>query len=429
MRGRTLRPSGPLRGRIRVPGDKSISHRALLFNALAHGSARVKGLLDSADVRSTMDCLRGLGVEITEQDGEVVVRGREGRFAEPVDVLDCGNAGTTMRLLVGALAGQPGHYVLTGDRSLRSRPMARVVHPLRQLGARIDGACGGDRAPLSVRGSEWLRGGWVDVPVASAQVKSALLLAGLAAEEPVDIAVGGCRDHTERMFRGMGVPVETTATGVRIAGGGRLSAADVDVPGDISSAAFWLVAASLVSGSDLIIEGVGVNPTRTGVLDALARMGADITRVDERTVAGEPVADLRVRSARLRGTVISGAEIPRLIDEIPVLAVAAAVADGATTIRDAAELRVKESDRIESTAEMLRALGAEVAPAPDGMCVAGGARLRGALMHARGDHRIAMAGAVAALVAEGESRMVGADVAVVSYPGFLGALEAAGSIR
>lgn len=429
MKGRTLRPSGPLRGRIRVPGDKSISHRALLFNALAHGSARVKGLLDSADVRSTMGCLRGLGVDITEQQGEVVVRGRGGRLAEPTDVLDCGNAGTTMRLLVGALAGQPGHFVLTGDRSLRSRPMARVVDPLRQLGARIDGACAGDRAPLSVRGSEWLRGGWVDVPVASAQVKSALLLAGLAAEEPVDIAVGGCRDHTERMFRGMGVPVETTATGVRMAGGGRLSAADVDVPGDISSAAFWLVAASIVSGSDLTIEGVGVNPTRTGVLDALVRMGADITRVDARTVAGEPVADLRVRSARLRGTVISGAEIPRLIDEIPALAVAAAMADGATTIRDAAELRVKESDRIESTVAMLRALGAEVDPEADGMCVAGGARLRGGLMDARGDHRIAMAGAVGALVAEGESRMDGADVAVVSYPGFLAALEAAGSTR
>jgi 3-phosphoshikimate 1-carboxyvinyltransferase len=428
--GRSLRPAaGPLTGRIRVPGDKSISHRSLLFNALAHGKARVRGLLDSADVRSTAACLRAMGVTIEPDGDAVVVTGRAGRLAEPADVLDCGNAGTTMRLLVGALAGQPGHFVLTGDASLRSRPMGRVVHPLRALGARIDGAQGGERAPLAIRGVEFLRGGWVDVPVASAQVKSALLLAGLAAEAPVEIAVGGCRDHTERMFRGMGVPVEDTATGVRMAGGGRLEAVDVHVPGDISSAAFWLVAASIVPGSDLVLENVGVNPSRTGVLDVLLRMGADITELERRDVAGEPVADLRVRATGLRGTRIGGDEVPRLIDEIPVLAVAAALAEGETVVTDAAELRVKESDRIETTLALLRALGAEGEGTPDGLCLPGGAALTGGVMHAAHDHRIAMAGAVAALAARGESRMDGADAAGVSYPGFFAALEAAASSR
>ena len=426
---RVLRPVGPLGGTIRVPGDKSISHRALLFNGLAHGRARVRGLLDSADVRSTMACVQALGVRIERTPEGVVVDGRSGRLVEPGDVLDCGNAGTTMRLLVGALAGQPGHFVLTGDASLRGRPMGRVVQPLRGLGARIDGASSGDRAPLAVRGSELLRGGWVDVPVASAQVKSALLLAGLATEGPVDVAIGGCRDHTERMFRGMGVPVETTATGVRIAGGGRLQAVDVDVPGDISSAAFWLVAASIVPGSQLVIEGVGVNPTRTGVLDVLRRMGGDITLRNERLVAGEPVADIEVRAAALRGTTIEGEEVPRLIDEVPVLAVAAAVATGETRVRDAAELRVKESDRVETTVAMLRAMGADADGCPDGLVIAGGSQLTGGRMSADGDHRIAMAGAVAALAAAGESRMSGADSAGVSYPGFFDALEAAGGNR
>lgn len=429
MSARSLRPGGPLRGRIRVPGDKSISHRSLLFNALAHGKARVRGLLDSADVRSTAACLRAMGVEIVDDGQGVVVTGRAGRLGEPTRVLDCGNAGTTMRLLVGALAGQPGHFVLTGDASLRGRPMGRVVDPLRQLGARIDGVAGGARAPLSVRGSEHLRGGWVDVPVASAQVKSALLLAGLAAESPVEIAVGGCRDHTERMFRGMGVPVENTATGVRMAGGGRLTAVDVDVPGDISSAAFWLVAASIVPGSELVLEGVGVNPSRTGVLDVLGRMGADIEWLDMRDVAGEPVADLRVRAAPLRGTCISGDEVPRLIDEIPVIAVAAAVAEGETQVRDAAELRVKESDRIETTLALLRAMGAEAEGAPDGLVLSGGARLRGGVVDAAHDHRIAMAGAVAAMAAQGESRIEGADAAGVSYPGFYAALESCAVTR
>jgi 3-phosphoshikimate 1-carboxyvinyltransferase len=426
---RILRPGGPLRGRVRVPGDKSISHRSLLFNALAHGQARVRGLLDSADVRSTAACLRAMGVQIVDDGEGVVVTGRAGRLAEPTRVLDCGNAGTTMRLLVGALAGQPGHFVLTGDASLRGRPMGRVVNPLRQLGAKIDGVADGARAPLSVRGAEHLRGGWVDVPVASAQVKSALLLAGLAAESPLEIAVGGCRDHTERMFRGMGVPVEETATGVRMAGGGRLTAVDVDVPGDISSAAFWLVAASIVPGSELVLEGVGVNPSRTGVLDVLARMGADIEWLDARDVAGEPVADLRVRAAALRGTTIGGDEVPRLIDEIPVLAVAAAVAEGETRVRDAAELRVKESDRIETTLALLRALGAEAEGQPDGLTLPGGSRLTGGVVDAADDHRIAMAGAVAAMAAQGESRIEGADAAGVSYPGFYAALESSAATR
>ncbi|MEC7946669.1 MAG: 3-phosphoshikimate 1-carboxyvinyltransferase [Myxococcota bacterium] len=426
---RVVRSSGALRGRIRVPGDKSISHRALLLNALAHGRARVRGLLDSADVRSTATCLQAMGVDF-RRDGEgVIVTGRSGRLAEPDRVLDCGNAGTTIRLLCGALAGQSGHFILTGDESLRGRPMARVIEPLRHLGARVDGAADGARAPLAIRGVPHLRGGRVAVPVASAQVKSALLLAGLAAESPVDIAVGACRDHTERMFRSMGVPVEDTAVGVRMVGGRGLEAVDVDVPGDISSAAFWLVAASIVPGSALTLEGVGVNPSRTGVLDVLKRMGADIELCDARTVCGEPVADIHVRSAPLRGTTIAGAEIPRLIDEIPVLAVAAALADGETIVQDASELRVKESDRIETTLAMLHALGSEGEARPDGLVLPGAASLRGGCVQSAGDHRIAMAGAVAALAAAGETRIDGADAVEVSYPGFFSTLEASSVTR
>ncbi len=422
---RVVSRGGPLRGRLRIPGDKSISHRALLLNGLAHGRARVTGLLDSADVRSTAACLRQLGVSI-EPDGDgVVVTGRGGALVEPADVLDCGNSGTTMRLLVGVLAGQDLHAVLTGDASLRARPMRRVVAPLRQLGAQLDGAGQGSRAPLSVRGCRPLRAATVSVPVASAQVKSALLLAGLSADGPVRVEVGACRDHTERMLVGMGVPVQVEEGAATVLGPAVPEARDVAVPGDISSAAFWLVAGSIVPGAELVLEGVGLNPTRTGVLDVLLRMGADIVVEDRRAVAGEPVGTLVVRHARLQGTTVGGDEIARLIDEIPVLAVAAAAAEGETVFRDAAELRVKESDRVATTVAFLSALGATVEARPDGLRVAGGAPLRGAAVDAAGDHRIAMAAAVAAALAAGETTIHGAACVDVSYPGFFIDLEAA----
>jgi 3-phosphoshikimate 1-carboxyvinyltransferase len=427
--------AGPLRGRLRVPGDKSISHRALILNALATGQARVTGLLDAADVRSTAACLRALGVSIEverDSDGDndsdsgsdtVVVTGCGGQLTEPGEVLDCGNAGTTMRLLAGVLAGQAFHSVLTGDASLRTRPMGRIVGPLRALGASLDGRQGGALAPLAIRGGRPLSGARITVPVASAQVKSAILLAGLSAAGPVEVQIGLCRDHTERMLQGMGVPVEVTADGVRLVGPAVPRAADVAVPGDISSAAFWLVAASITPGSDLLLEGVGLNPTRTGVLDVLHRMGANIQVLDAHTVAGEPVGSLRVLAAPLRGVRIEGDEIARLIDEVPVLAVAAAVAEGPTVVADAAELRVKESDRVATTVAFLRAMGADATPRPDGLVVAGSALLHGATVQAGGDHRIAMAAAVAATIAKGPTDIVGAGAADISYPTFFADLE------
>jgi len=414
-----LSPQGPLRGAITLPGDKSISHRALLFNAIAEGEAVITGALDAGDTRSTQSVLGQLGVPIHRRaDGALVVQGQAGRLKEPQDVLDCGNSGTTLRTLLGLLAGQPFFATLTGDASLRRRPMGRLVQPLRALGAQIDGVEGGRRAPLSLRGGT-IRGGELQSDVASAQVKTALLLAALQGEGALHLQIPDSRDHSERMLLAMGVHLEQGPGWIRMESGQRLRAADVAVPGDISSAAFWLVAASIVPGSDLRLLGCGLNPTRDGVLRVLRRMGAQIDVLDARDVNGEPVADLRVRSAALRGVEIGGDEVPTLIDELPVLAVAAAVAEGPTEIRDAAELRVKESDRIRSTLDLLRALGASAEERPDGLRVQGGARLQGGWISAAGDHRIAMAGCVAACLAEGETQIDGAEAISVSYPTFL----------
>lgn len=429
MTGRHVAPVGRLRGEITVPGDKSISHRAAIFNALAEGDALVQNFLAGADCRSTLDVLSALGVRHTlDASGDapalritgVGLRG----LREPGEVLDCGNSGTTMRLMSGVLAGQPFHSVLTGDASLRTRPMGRVTTPLREMGASIDGRDGGRLAPLSVRGGG-LRGIRYESPVASAQVKSAVLLAGLFADGATTVVEPEpSRDHTERMLAAMGARLEREGAGVRITPGGSLSALSMRVPNDISAAAFWLVAGAVHPDAELRLPGVGVNPTRTGIIDVLRAMGADLAIEEERTVAGEPVADLVVRSSRLRGAVIEGALLPRLIDEVPALAVAAAFADGETVIRDAGELRVKESDRIASVAGQFAALGVQIEEQQDGMVIAGGGGVRGGGADAGGDHRLAMALAVAGLVSREGVTVGDAGCVQVSYPRFWAHVDA-----
>jgi 3-phosphoshikimate 1-carboxyvinyltransferase len=394
----TVGPGAPLRGTLRMPGDKSMSHRAALLGAIARGTTRVAGFLRADDCLATLRCLRSLGVPIQETPEGLVIEG--GRLAEPEDVLDVGNSGTTIRLLAGVLAGHAFHSVLTGDASIRRRPMDRITEPLRRMGARISGRSGGRLAPLSIDGGD-LRGIAYATPVASAQVKSAILLAGLFADgETVVREPALSRDHTERMLGAFGVPVERDGLAVRLRGPVTLRGAALRVPGDLSSAAYFLVAAACVPGSEVIVEDVGLNPTRTGVVDILRMMGAAVDVRDVREDGGEPRGTVRVRSSRLHGTAIAGDVIPRAIDELPVIAVAACQADGETVIRDAAELRVKESDRIAALARELGRLGATIEVLPDGLAIMGGRRLRGGRAASGGDHRIAMALAVAGLCAD-----------------------------
>lgn len=416
-----------LRGDVTPPGDKSISHRAAIFNAIADGEARVENYGTGADLASTLRVLRGLGARIErESDGALTIRG--GALEEPQDALNAGNSGTTTRLMAGVLAGQPFLSVLTGDRSIRSRPMARITEPLRLMGARVDGRDGGRLAPLTFRGGA-LRGVRYRMPVASAQVKSALLLAGLFAEgETILDQPAASRDHTELMFRAMGVPVAEDRLTVRVSPG-RLAAMDVRVPADISSAAYWLVAAVCHPDAEARVRNVGVNPTRTGILDALEMMGADVRVENRREEAGEPVADLVARSSALRAVEIGGDLIPRLVDEVPALALAACFAEGTTVIRDAAELRVKESDRLMATRAELSRLGASVEELDDGLRITGGRKLRGAAHKTYGDHRIAMTAGVAGLLADGETIIRAAETAAVSYPTFWDDLESLGEPR
>lgn len=418
---RRVRGARRLRGTIRVPGDKSISHRALLFNAFAEGRARVRGFLDGADCRTTLAALRAMGVRIDERGETITVHGAGLHgLIEPTDILDCGNSGTTTRLLLGILAGQPFFTALTGDGSLRRRPMGRVTDPLRQMGARIDGREGGTLLPLGVRGGD-LHGITYALPIASAQVKSSLLLAALFADGPTTLTGRiDSRDHTERMLRAMGADLAKADGALTLTPGNPLTARDVEVPGDISSAAFWLVAGAAHPDAALTIEHVGVNPTRTGILDMLSLMGAAIDVRNAREVSGEPVADLMVRSSRLRGAAIGGSLIPRGIDELVVLAVAAAIAEGRTVVRDAAELRVKESDRVATVVEGLRRFGVRAEAADDGFVIEGPNALLAEDQESHGDHRLAMAWAVAALIAQDreETAIHGASVADVSYPTF-----------
>lgn len=418
----TLGAAPCLRGSLAVPGDKSISHRAVMFNAVAEGNARITNFLTGADCLSTIGCMQALGVKVERDGDEVRVYGRGLRGLQaPTTVLDCGNSGTTIRLLTGLLAGQRFSATLTGDASLCSRPMLRVVEPLRRLGAQIDGVEGGNRAPLTIQGQP-LHGGTIDLTVASAQVKSALLLAGLLANGPV-VLTGKTvsRDHTERMLAAMGIDLNVEGERIMLYPPAHpvfpypLS---LRVPGDPSSATFWWVAAAIHPDAEITTTGVCLNPTRTGALDVLQAMGAQITITNQVKEGQEPVGDVTVRGGTLKATTIGGDLIPRLIDEIPVLAVAAAHAEGTTLVRDAAELRAKESDRIATVASELNKLGAAITPMLDGLIIEGGRPLHGAAVESYGDHRLAMTLAVASLVAHGTTTISDPGSAAVSYPTF-----------
>jgi 3-phosphoshikimate 1-carboxyvinyltransferase len=416
-------------GRIRVPGDKSISHRALMLGAIAQGETTIEGLLLGEDPRSTAKCFSLLGAKVSELNAERVrVRGVGiGELEEPVEVLDAGNSGTTMRLMLGILASHPGRFfAVTGDSSLRSRPMSRVIKPLQQMGAQIWGRKSNSLAPLAILGQQ-LKPIHYHSPIASAQVKSCILLAGLMASGETTVTEPALsRDHSERMLRAFGaqLSVDPETCSVTVTGPTQLQGQNVIVPGDISSAAFWLVAGAIVPGSELVVENVGVNPTRTGILEALEMMGADIELQNQREAAGEPVADILVRrNGQLRGCTIAGDLIPRLIDEIPILAVAAIFASGTTIIRDAAELRVKESDRLAVTAAELNRMGAKISELPDGLEITGGTPLIGADVDSYTDHRIAMSLAIAALNATGITNIHRAEAAAISYPDFTATLQ------
>ena len=420
MRQSVSRPSF-LGGALSVPGDKSISHRALILNSIARGNARVTGLSSGDDVVSTMRCLTALGaeIEVGPQPETVIVHGRDQELLEPADILDAGNSGTSMRLMCGILAAQTFTSVLTGDESLRSRPMGRVVQPLKEMGAQITGRDHDTLAPLTVRGGA-LRGIEYTMPVASAQVKSSIMLAGLSAEgDTVLHQPAHSRDHTERMLQAMGAAVVAEELTL-VLRPSRLQAVDLVIPGDISSAAFWVVAGLCHPNARITIQGVGLNPSRAGIIEVLQAMGAgpSLRLTEERTVGGEPVADLVAASGHLRGVEIGGDIIPRVIDELPVVAVAACFAEGTTVIRDSEELRFKESDRIATTVRELERLGARIEARKDGMIIEGTGRLFGENCESHGDHRLSMALAVAGLLAEGDTIVHGADAATVSYPGF-----------
>ncbi len=420
-----IQPCGPLRGEITVPGDKSISHRAVMLGALANGTTHITGFLMGEDCLSTIDCFRKMGVDITVTEEEVIVEGvgLHG-LCPPEEPLYTGNSGTTTRLLCGILAGQPFTATISGDASIQKRPMGRVIKPLREMGASIEGK-NDNFCPLTLYPSE-LYGIEYRLPVASAQLKSAILLAGLYAEgQTTVIEPAPSRDHTERMFRALGVEVETHGNTITLDPPEDLHAIDIAVPGDISSAAFFLVAGAVIQGSELTIKNVGINPTRTGILDVLRDMGADITvtNLQEDT---EPVCDLVVKHSALHGVEIGGSIIPRLIDELPVIAVAAAYAEGETVIRDAQELKVKESNRIAAMVTELKKAGVDVEETDDGMIIRGGKRPQGAEFDTYNDHRIAMSLAVLACGAQGASRINNPDVVAISYPNYFETLEKLG---
>ncbi len=414
-----IQPALSINGEITVPGDKSISHRSIMLGAIADGVTTVRGFLRGEDNMSTMHAFRAMGVNIKD-DGEIIRItgcGLHG-LKEPDDVLDCGNSGTTIRLITGLLAGQSFFSVVTGDQYLRKRPMKRVVEPLSRMGARISGRSGGTLAPLAITGGS-LTGIDYQSPVSSAQIKSSLMLAGLYADGETSVTEPSLsRDHSERMFRLFGASLVRHDRGVSVRGGFKLTAQEVTVPGDISSAAFFMVAALITPNSELLIKNVGVNPSRTGVIDILQSMGGDIRLLNEREVSGEPVADLLVRSSRLKGVEISGSVVPRAIDEFPAVCVAAARAEGVTSIRDARELRVKETDRITAMAESLKMLGIAVTETEDGMDITGSELLLGGSVDSCGDHRIAMSMAVAALVASSPVTVTDIGCVATSFPTF-----------
>lgn len=408
-----------LRGTIQIPGDKSISHRAVMFGSIAKGKTTVTGFLPGEDCLSTISCFRKMGVRIT-QTGDYVEIESEGidGLKEPKDILDVGNSGTTTRLILGILATRPFHSVLIGDESIAKRPMGRVTNPLRQMGAVIDGREDGMYTPLSIRGGNTV-GIQYNSPVASAQVKSAILLAGLGSKGVTTVTEPALsRDHTERMLEAFGATVIRDGLSVSIEGGQTLTATDIVVPGDISSAAFFLVAGAIVPNSRIVLNNVGMNPTRTGIITVLQRMGAQLDITNERIVNGEPVADLTISTSNLTAIEISGDIIPTLIDEIPIIALLATQAEGQTVIRDAEELKVKETNRIDTVVTELKKLGAMIEATDDGMIIHGKSPLHGAEVHSYGDHRIGMMLAIAALLSKSETMLQDAGSIAVSYPNF-----------
>lgn len=412
-----------LSGKPIIPGDKSISHRSLLFGALAKGTSRITHLLEGGDVHSTWRCLEALGTRIERRGEEILVHGQgiDG-FRPPQGILDCGNSGTTMRLLMGTLTGSDFLCEMTGDPSLQKRPMKRIAEPLVRMGAQID-LSQGQFAPLKIRGCARPRPIAYELPVASAQLKSAILLAGLFADGTTRISGKiASRDHTERLLPYFGVPLQISAHDISIQGGHCLRAADVSVPGDISSAAFWIAAATLVPGSELEITNVLLNPSRIGFLNALLRMGAKI-ETELTSHSPEPVGTLRIQYAPLKATAIHPEEVPSLIDELPLFAVLASTAEGITEVSGAQELRVKESDRIQAVATNLRRMGAEIKTKADGFSIQGPQRLRGALIESYDDHRIAMAFSIAALITSGETEIKGIECVSISYPTFFQTLN------
>lgn len=423
-----VKPGGQLSGEFRVPGDKSISHRSIMFGSIADGTTHVTGFLQGEDSLNTLRAFRAMGVEIdgpTEQ-GEVTIKGVgiDG-LKKPAASIDLGNSGTSIRLMSGLLSGQSFDLELSGDRSLSKRPMKRVTDPLALMGAKIDTDEGG-KPPLKINGGSPMQGIDYKMPMASAQVKSCLLLAGMYAKGKTCVTEPATtRDHTERMLNAFSYPVETKGNQMCIEGGGRLTACDIDVPSDISSAAFFLVGASIAENSDITLQHVGINPTRTGVIDILKLMGANIELLNERVVGGEPVADIRVRSAQLRGIEVPEELVPLAIDEFPVLFVAAACAQGKTVVTGAEELRVKESDRIQVMEDGLLAIGVNCEATADGMVINGGA-IKGGKVHSRDDHRIAMAFTMAGLRSESEILIEDCENVNTSFPDFIGLANRAG---
>ena len=409
----------PLKGELSVPGDKSISHRAVMFGSLASGTTEITHFLKGADCLSTIGCFRQMGVEIEEQKDRILVYGRGLHgLSAPSSVLDCGNSGTTTRLISGILAGQSFSSQLTGDASIRKRPMGRIIRPLRQMGASIESLSGNDCAPLRIEGRP-LHAISYDSPVASAQVKSCVLLAGLYADGPTSVTEPALsRNHTELMLSSLGAELTRRGTTATINPEPVLTGTSIHVPGDISSAAFFLAAGLMVPGSEILLKNVGINPTRDGILRVIRAMGGSLEILNRTNSGGEEAADLLVRSSSLHGTVLEGELIPTLIDEIPVIAVLAAFAEGTTIIRNAEELKVKESNRLDIMVDGLSRMGADIEGTDDGMIIRGGKSLHGTVIDSHLDHRIAMSFAVAALAADGETEILDADCVNISYPEF-----------
>lgn len=419
MQTLTLSPIRSLKGELTIPSDKSISHRALMFACLAEGKSRIKNLLYSADPLSTMSCMKALGVEIKEVDRELIVHGKGLRLAEATDVLDAGNSGTTVRLLSGILAGQDFASFLTGDQSLRQRPMARVIEPLQMMGAKITARANNRYLPMSIKGGS-LKPIDYTMPMASAQVKSCLILASLYSEGISTITEPAhSRDHTERMLKAMGAQLDVQGLTVKVSGTKNLHPIDIEVPGDFSSASFFIVASLIAKDSELLVKNVCINPTRTGLLDVIKQMGAEVKLINQRTVSGEPVADLLCSQAKsLKAVKISGQLIPRLIDEFPIICILASCAEGVTQIRDAEELRHKETDRIAAMASNLTKLGITCTEYPDGIDIVGRGYFSPAVVNSFDDHRIAMSMAVASVAVKGEITIENPHCVDISFPGF-----------